>query len=139
LTTGNNFSDAFIKAIEDCDDNMLQGMGIPNLMTKDKNNGLGSSGSAERQVDTFQAKITQLYRQITDEIITQVIHPLIIWNFDYNILSEARNRGKFTTRVTLYAEVDSYTKLLKVLMDGGIIDKTYKDVILDMFRLPPLP
>lgn len=139
LTTGNNFSDAFIKAIEDCDDNMLQGMGIPNLMTKDKNNGLGSSGSAERQVDTFQAKITQLYRQITDEIITQVIHPLIIWNFDHNILSEARNRGKFTTRVTLYAEVDSYTKLLKVLLDGDIIDKTYKDVILDMFRLPPLP
>lgn len=138
LTTGNNFSDAFIKAIIDCDDNMLQGMGIPNLMTKDKNSGLGSSGSAERQVDTFQAKITQLYRQITDELINQLIHPLILWNFDHNTLPEARNKGGFTTRVTLYAEVDSYTKLLKVLLDAEIIDITYKDVILDMFRLPKI-
>jgi hypothetical protein len=138
LTTGNNFSDAFIKAIDDCDDNMLQGMGIPNLMTKDKNNGLGSSGSAERQVDTFQAKITQLYKQITDELINQVIYSLILWNFDSDVLPEARNKGNFTTRVTLYAEVDSYTKLLKVLLDGEIIDSKYKDVILDMFRLPKI-
>lgn len=138
LTTGNNFSDAFIKAIEDCDDNMLQGMGIPNLMTKDKNNGLGSSGSAERQVDTFQAKITQMYRQITDEILNQIIHPLILWNFSHDLVPEARHKGAFTTRVTLYAEVDSYTKLLKVLLDGGIIDANYRDVILDMFRLPKI-
>lgn len=138
LTTGNNFSDAFIKAIEDCDDNMLQGMGIPNLMTKDKNSGLGSSGSAEKQVEVFQSKITELYRQITDEILNQVIHRLIIWNFDQGI-PEMRSKGEFTTRVTLYAEVDSYTKLLKVLLDAGVLDASYRDVILDMFRLPRNP
>jgi len=138
LTTGNNFSDAFIKAIEDCDDNMLQGMGIPNLMTKDKNNGLGSSGSAERQVDIFQQRVTQMYRQIIDELLSQVIHPLILWNFDHNNLPEARNKGNFTTRATLCAEIDSYTKLLKVLIDAEIIDSTYKDVLLDMFRLPKI-
>ena len=35
LTTGNNFSDSFEKAIDLCDRNMMVGMGIPNLLIRD--------------------------------------------------------------------------------------------------------
>lgn len=118
LTTGNNFADAFTEAINMCDQNMLIGMGIPNLIVKDNNQGLGSSGSSERQVEMFHAFISSIYKQIVGAFLDQCILQLIQYNFDPRLIPDAYNPGsikekplRWSETKTLIQGIETFTKL----------------------------
>lgn len=118
LTTGNNFADAFTEAIEMCDQNMMIGMGIPNLIIKDNNQGLGSSGSSERQVEMFHAYISSIYKEVVGAFLDQCILQLIQYNFDPRIIPEAYHPGtikekplRWSETKTLIEGISSLTKL----------------------------
>jgi len=136
LTTGNNFSSAFNDAIDLCDDNILMGLGIPNLITKDKNNGLGSSGSAERQVDIYQMHITTIYDNLINSLLQHVIHPLILWNFSIYNKPLAKKPGSFLVRPSLITEMKTYVDVIRLLHETNNLKASDIDVIRDLFRLP---
>lgn len=127
LTTGNNFSSSFIQAIEACNNEMLIGIGIPNLIIKDNNNGLGTGGAAERQIEAFQAFISHL----TDITITmlreQVIKPLIKLNFNPYEKPASQYLGDFTKNPFRNADLDTMTKMVKELTTLGYINPNAKE------------
>jgi len=139
LTTGNNFSDAFNQAIDLCDDNIMIALGIPNLILKDKNQGLGTGGAAERQMEAFHMFISEIYETITDAILEQVISPLILWNFDYRVYKDAYEIGDFGSRAIRWSENAVQINVVKELAALGVIDPNDpidKDWMRDMFLIP---
>jgi hypothetical protein len=121
LTTGNNFADTFTQAIQMCDENMMIGMGIPNLIMKDKNGGLGSTGAAERQTELFHAYISSLYNLIINEFLSQPILQLIQYNFDPRTNPLAYLPGTLKERPMRWSEMDILTKSIDKLTSLGYI------------------
>jgi hypothetical protein len=139
LTTGNNFSDAFNQAIDLCDDNIMIAMGIPNLILKDKNQGLGTGGAAERQMEAYHMFIGEIYETITDAILEQVISPLILWNFDYQVYTEAYDPGGFGSKAIRTSENAVQATYIEKLVNMGIVDPTDsrdRDWVRDLFNAP---
>jgi hypothetical protein len=82
LTNQNNFSDAFTSAITDiCDANMLTGLGIPNLLFKDKSSSLGSGQAGEFQIETFSVFVSSLFNQIVKPMVAALARGIIYYNF----------------------------------------------------------
>lgn len=138
LTTGNNFADAFTEAINMCDQNMLIGLGIPNLIVKDNNQGLGSSGSSERQVEMFHAFISSLYKQVISAFLDQCILQLIQYNFDPRLNSEAYQPGSIKEKPLRWSETKTLIEGIRVFTELGYItpeesvDRNYVREIINM-------
>lgn len=111
LTTGNNFSDSFISAIDLCDDNMRGLMGIPNLIMKDNVTSMGSGAASEVQVEQFNQMITSLFDFVIQHILDQVILQLIQYNFDARLIPEAYYSGSIQCKPARSTD-------LKTLLDG---------------------
>ena len=124
LTTGNNFSDAFASAIEMCDSNMNIGLGVPNLIMKDTNQGLGSSGSAEMQVQMFQSFVQSILDNARWSLIDQVINPLIRYNFDQTVVENSYHDGSFSQMPNRGTEQEINIKAISMLTDKGYISST---------------
>jgi len=139
LTTGNNFSDTFNMGIELCDNNMMIALGIPNLILKDNNQGLGTGGAAERQMEAFHLFITDIFNQVTNKILSQVIAPLILWNFDIDKHPLANNPGSFLSKPIRWSENQVLINVIKTLTELNYIDPTndvHRAWVLDMFNIP---
>lgn len=136
LTTGNNFSDAFNQAIDLCDDNMMIAMGIPNLILKDKNQGLGTGGAAERQMEAFHLFIGEMYQTVTNAVLEQVVSPLILWNFDPRVYTGAYNSGNFGNKPIRWSENAILITIVDKLKSLGYIDENDRDWVRDIFYVP---
>jgi hypothetical protein len=119
LTTGNNFGDSFVTAINTCDQNMLHAMGIPNLIIRDEGRGLGSGGSAEKQVQMFEAMIEGIAIKITQVLIEQLIKTLITYNF-YGV-PHADNYGEFIIKPIRYADYKIIADSAAILQKAGFV------------------
>ena len=124
LTTGNNFSDAFQSAIDMCDSNMNIGLGIPNLIMKDSNQGLGSSGSSERQVEMFHHFVQSIFDNAIWALVDQVINPLIRYNFDQTVVTNSYHDGSFASKPIRWTETKVLIDAVSLLTDKGYIDST---------------
>lgn len=122
LTTGNNFADAFEQAIKLCDSNMMIGMGIPNLITRDENSGLGSGTSADRQVEMFNLLVGQYFNQVTTAFTTQVIQQLIAYNFDPYTVKDADRCGVISEIPLRPTEIETLVKAFKDLTTLGYMN-----------------
>lgn len=122
LTTSNNFADSFTQAIELCDLNMMMGLGIPNLIMRDTNNSLGSSGTSERQVELFHHFINAIYNQLIDDLLNQTILQLIQYNFDPRTHPSAIDPGSIASLPIRHSET-------KIILDG--IDILTKNKYID--------
>jgi hypothetical protein len=139
LTTGNNFSDTFNMGIELCDSNMMIALGIPNLILKDNNQGLGTGGAAERQMEAFHLFITDIFNTVTNKIIEQVITPLILWNFDIDKHPLATQPVTFLSKPIRWSENQVLVNVIKTLTELNYInpeDPKHKAWVLDMFNIP---
>jgi hypothetical protein len=139
LTTGNNFADAFTEAINMCDQNMLIGMGIPNLIIKDSNQGLGSSGSSERQVEMFHAFVSSLYKEVIGAFLDQCILQLIQYNFDPRLIPEAYLPGsikekplRWSETKTLIDGIERFTKLGYISPE----ERSDRDYVREVINMP---
>lgn len=119
LTTGNNFGDSFVNAIELCDKQMLHSLGIPNLIIRDGNSGLGTGTSAEKQLEIFDMAITQIATKVSQALIEQPIKTLIIYNF-YGV-PDADNYGEFVIRPMRYADYKIIADSAAVLSEAGFV------------------
>ena len=122
LTTGNNFGDSFVNAINLCDQNMLHALGIPNLIIRDEGRGLGSGGSAERQLEIFDMAITQIAIKVGQALVDQLIKPLIQYNFSSILVSDADDGGYFTIKPMRYVDYKVIADSAKTLTEAGIIN-----------------
>lgn len=138
LTTGNNFADAFTEAINMCDQNMMIGMGIPNLIIKDTNQGLGSSGSSERQVEMFHAYISSIYKEVVGAFLDQCILQLIQYNFDPRLFKEAYHPGHIKEKPLRWSETKTLIEGIEKMTKLGYVspeqpeDLNYTREILNM-------
>ncbi len=121
ITTGNNFGDSFIAAIKLMDENMLHALGIPNLIIRDENKGLGSGGSSERQLEIFDMAITQIATKIVQALLEQIIGPLIRYNFSITDAHIA-DVGEFAIKPMRYVDYASLATSLLTLTSAGIIN-----------------
>ena len=121
LTTGNNFGDSFINAINLMDQNMLYALGIPNLIVRDDNGGLGSGGSAERQLEIFDMAITQIAIKVTQVILQQAVKPLISYNYSSLLVKDANKSGTFVIKPMRYVDYKVMSDSTKVLTETGVI------------------
>lgn len=119
LTTGNNFSDSFTKAIEFCDENMLMGMGIPNLLFKDGGRNLGSSGASENQLEVFNSFISSIFDLVVIPFTQQCILPLIQYNFNVDLYPDALYPGQFLKKPSRSTELKTVVESIKMLTELG--------------------
>lgn len=139
LTTSNNFADTFTEAIKMCDSNMMIGMGIPNLIVRDDNQGLGSSGAAERQTELFHAYISALYRSIVGDFLDQVVLQLIQYNFDPRLNPLAYKPGTIKERPMRWSELSVLSSSIDKLTQLGYLSPNNDidmDHVRDTFHLP---
>lgn len=121
LTTGNNFGDSFINAMNLMDQNMLHALGIPNLIIRDEGRGLGSGGSSERQLEIFDMAITQIAIKVSQVILEQIVGPLIRYNFSSVLVPDADDYGEFGIKPMRYVDYKVMSDSTKVLTDAGVI------------------
>jgi hypothetical protein len=121
LTTGNNFGDSFITAIDKCDQNMLHAMGIPNLLIKNQDLGLGSGGTTEKQVEMFEMSIEQIAIKVSEVLIDQLIKTLITYNFSPKLVDHADNYGEFIIKPIRYVDYKVMAESAKILTEAGVI------------------
>jgi hypothetical protein len=141
LTTSNNFADSFSKAIDMCDLNMMMGIGIPNLIMRDTNNGLGSSGASERQVEMFHHFVGSIYNQVTDDFLNQVVLQLIQFNFDPRIRPLAISPGVLTPLPIRWSEMKTLIQGIDTLTKNQYISPNNKvdmDHVRQMLFFPVL-
>lgn len=139
LTTGNNFADAFKSAIELCDDNMMVGMGIPNLIMRDKTSGLGNGSSSENQVEMFNMLVSHYFKILTNNFINQVIAQLIAYNFDPYTVKDISNLGEISEIPSRPAEIDVLVKAFKELTNLGYMNAASQEDfnhVRTLIRLP---
>lgn len=117
LTTGNNFSDSFERAIDLCDRNILVGMGVPNLLIRDNSNTLGTSGASDSQAELFDNLIGSYYDLILQPFLEQAILQLIQYNFDPRKNPGAFHPGTIKKRPTRIAELEVTVKAIKELTE----------------------
>ena len=139
LSTGNNFADAFKSAIELCDQNMMIGMGIPNLIMRDERSGLGSGNSSENQVEMFNMLISHYFRLITSCFNQQVVRQLIAYNFDPDTVSDLDNSGYISEIPLRPTEIEvlinSFTELTNLgYMNAG--DQEDYNHVRTLLKLP---
>lgn len=141
LTTGNNFADTFNQAIKMCDENMMIGMGIPNLIVRDDNNGMGSSGAAERQAELFHAYISSIYKIVTNDFLDQVVLQLIQYNFDARTNPLAYLPGSIKERPMRWSEMAVLTDAIAELTNLGYMspqEPSHLSHVLDLYNIPDL-
>jgi len=124
LTTGNNFSGAFDSAIKLREDNMMIAMGIPNLILKDNNNGLGTGGAAERQMEAFLLLIDSIYDTVMTDFM-HVIKYLIEWNFPPEM--HKGKFGVFNSKILRVSELNVLGNITDKLLDKGVLDTNDPD------------
>ena len=124
LTTGNNFSDSFQKAIDLCDENMQAGLGIPNLLVKNNQNHLGTGKSAEVQAQVFTEYVKAHYKRIVVPFTEQVIGPLIKQNYTG---PDSRICGEIPLRVRRIAELNVQVEAINVSTTLGYINPANQD------------
>jgi len=122
LTTGNNFADAFDQAIKLCDANMMIGMGIPNLIMRDENGGLGSGSSADRQVEMFNLLVGQYFNQVTTAFTNQIINQLISYNFDPYTVKDIHKNGVISEIPLRPTEIETLVNSFKDLTKLGYMN-----------------
>jgi hypothetical protein len=112
LTTGNNFADSFQQAIELCDENMMRGMSIPNLIMKDGSQGLGTGGASERQVELFHMFVDSIFEVVINSFLEQCVAQLIQYNFDARDNFSAYDSGTITAKPFRYSDVATISGVL---------------------------
>jgi hypothetical protein len=136
LTTGNNFSDSFERALATCDTNMMIGLGIPNLLVHNRETGLGTGRATEIQVELFDSLVDSIYEAILQPFVSQVVRSLIDLNFDPSVHKGAEELGKIVRRPTrtgdISATVDSFHKLFQM----KVVDINDRDHIRKLLNLP---
>ena len=138
LTTGNNFSDSFISAIDLCDDNMRGLMGIPNLIMKDDVSSMGSGAASEVQVDKFNEFITSLFDFVIQNILNQAILQLIQYNFDARTVPEALNPGTIQCKPARNTDLKTILDGIKNLTELFTLNKTdaERNYVKDLLGFP---
>jgi hypothetical protein len=138
LTTGNNFSDSFINAIDLCDDNMRAILGLPNLIMKDNIGGLGSGGTSERQIEQFNKMIASLFDFVIEHILNQAILQLIQYNFDARVIPEALHPGIIQCKPARDTELKTILDGIKNLFEPYQLNKTEaeRNYIKDLLGFP---
>lgn len=139
LTTGNNFSDSFIQAIQFCDENMIMGLGIPNLLFKDKTTTLGSGQAGETQLEVFNSFIDSLYLTITEKILDQIVGNLIDINFSREKHPLGEFRGIFTKKPPRFSDLKVVINSIEILDNLGYVNKSNKtdfDWVRDLVNAP---
>lgn len=133
LTTGNNFSDSFISAIEFCDENMIMGLGIPNLLFRDKSSRLGSGQAGEVQLEAFNSFIDTMYNLITEKVLDQIVGHIIDINFSRDLHPLGESRGVFTKKPPRFSDLKVMINAIESLENLGYIN--YKnDIDFDWVR-----
>lgn len=122
LTTGSNFASAFTDAIQMCDQQIMTGLNIPNLILRDNNSGLGSSGSSERQVEMYHHFITGIYQRVTQDFLSSVVAQLIQYNFDPRVVPEAYDYGTLQQLPIRWSETKVLVDAIAMMTDKGYID-----------------
>ena len=138
LTTGNNFSDSFISAIDLCDDNMRGLMGIPNLIMKDDVSSMGSGAASEVQVDKFNEFITSLFDFVIQNILNQAILQLIQYNFDARTVPEALHPGTIQCKPARNTDLKTILDGIKNLTELFTLNKTdaERNYVKDLLGFP---
>ncbi len=138
LTTGNNFSDSFISAIDLCDDNMRGLMGIPNLIMKDDVSSMGSGAASEVQVEQFNQMITSLFDFVIQNILDQAILQLIQYNFDARTVPGALHPGTIQCKPARNTDLKTILDGIKNLVDMFQLNKTEaeRNYIKDLLGFP---
>lgn len=122
LTTGNNFSDSFERAIAMCDRNMLISLGIPNLLLEDRDSSkLGSAKASESQTEIFISLVSAIYDVLVPSFVSQVLHPLILENFDLKLHPLASEPGVFTKKPIRSTDLKITTEAISDLTDKGYL------------------
>jgi hypothetical protein len=138
LTTGNNFSDSFISAIDLCDDNMRGLMGIPNLIMKDDVSSMGSGAASEIQFKQFNQMITSLFDFVVQNILDQAILQLIQYNFDARTIPDALNPGTIQCKPASNTDLKTILDGIKNLTELFTLNKTdaERNYIKDLLGFP---
>ena len=138
LTTGNNFSDSFISAIDLCDDNMRGLMGIPNLIMKDEVKSMGSGAAAEVQVEQFNQMITSLFDFVIQNILDQAILQLIQYNFDARTIPEALYPGTIQCKPARNTDLNTLLDGIKNLTEMFQLNQTpaERNYVKDLLGFP---
>lgn len=122
LTTGNNYAEAFKSAIDLCDQNMMVGMGIPNLIMRDERSGLGNGKSSENQLELFHNFISAMYDIIVGDFCKYAIRQLIAYNFDPASVKDANDPGEIKKIPFRFADVATITNSIVSLTETGYIN-----------------
>lgn len=139
LTTGNNFSDSFIQAIQFCDENMIMGLGIPNLLFRDKTSTLGSGQAGETQLEVFNSFIDSFYMLVSEHILEQIVGNLIDLNFSRDLHPLGQHRGVFTKRPPRFSDLKVVIAAIETLDNLGYVNKNNKtdfDWVRDLVNAP---
>ena len=136
LTTGNNFSDSFERAISLCDNNMLMGMGIPNLLMQNRETTFGTGRASEIQLELFDGKINSIFDTVIHAFTEQVIGNLIRLNFDPALYPLASNTGYITRLPGRATDLAALIEAIKQMHDMGFLVDGDRDHIRSITGLP---
>lgn len=119
LTTGNNFGDSFIQAIEYYNAAIYRGLLIPALLIQEQKGGLGGGAIATIHFEVFKLMLQQLHDEIVEPFVEQVIGPLIKLNF-----GNVEDYGHFEMAPFDPASMLLMAEVFEKLNTVGIIDNT---------------
>lgn len=120
LQTGGDMSNSYISMIKFCNESMLTGLFVPNLLVT--NSGAGSYALSSNQYQLFQMNIISLAKVFSKQILDQ----LIVRTIEYNI-GAIGNYGEFA----IISEPDITEKkilaeMFEILIRTGIVDPSEK-------------
>lgn len=119
LTTGNNFGGAFEEAIRYYNKMMFRGLLIPALLLNENERGnLGSGGATAIHFEVFKMVLTELYQEIIEPFVEQVLGPLIRINFG------DPNPGRFEHSPWDPATMEIMANIFEKMVMVGAVDNT---------------
>lgn len=119
LTTGNNFGGAFEEAIRHYNKMIFRGLLIPALLLNENDRGnLGSGSSTQIHFEVYKMVLNELYQEIIEPFVEQVIGPLVRINFG------DPNPGRFEMAPWDPATMEVMSNIFEKMVMVGAIDNT---------------
>lgn len=119
LTTGNNFGGAFEEAIKYYNKMIFRGLLIPALLLNENERGnLGSGSATMIHFEVYKMVLTELYQEIIQPFVEQVLGPLIRINFG------DPNPGRFEHSPWDPATMEIMASIFEKMVMVGAIDNT---------------
>lgn len=117
LTTGNNFGSAFREKLSYLNTAIYRGLLIPQLLiAEQEGGGMGGQAIAAVHFEVFKLMLGELYNEMIEPFVEQVIGPLIQLNFATD------DFGYFERAVYDVATLEVMSNVFTSLVESGLVD-----------------